>query len=163
MIALKCKIGSTLWEVFLISQGAKYHMPFVWKTPPPKASKRLISFGYKFGEPNGVIIDIREYDLYNGHNLTYFKDRDGRDKELGEWMMSDPNYKWKMQGIQNRIQKTVGSVIYLGCQGGRHRSVFVAERLARQLGFGVEHRDLYRYDATESSSQNNILMPSHVG
>jgi len=32
-------------------------------------------------------------------------------------------------------------VVYLGCTGGHHRSVYLADRLAKELGVSVEHRD----------------------
>jgi RNase adapter protein RapZ len=117
----------------------------------------LISFGYKFGVPvdTDLMFDVR--CLPNPHFVPALRRRTGRDRAVAEFLERDPSTREFMDRLEEYLRYVMPFYIaegksYLtigiGCTGGRHRSVMIAERLRRplsELGVGsvrVRHRDL---------------------
>jgi UPF0042 nucleotide-binding protein len=116
----------------------------------------LVSFGFRAGLPReaDLVFDVRF--LANPHYLPQLRDRTGRDPEVAAFIRSDSFYPAFEDMLTQflfellpRYQREGRSylTIAIGCTGGRHRSVFVAERLAARLaGHGwrtqLRHRDL---------------------
>ena len=116
----------------------------------------VTSFAYRHGLPRAadVVLDMRFLD--NPHYDSALRDLTGRDPEVAAFVSADPDF----QPFFKQITAALGPLlpryeregksyltIALGCTGGRHRSVFVAERLALWLqdqGYRVTlmHRDL---------------------
>lgn len=120
---------------------------------------RIQSFGFKFSPPKNVdlIFDVRF--LTNPHFVPELREFSGLDKQVAAFLNADPRTK-------EFLKKTIDYLAYLipqyasegksylsigiGCTGGKHRSVFVAEELGRELGkalkqefsLSVEHQDL---------------------
>jgi len=121
----------------------------------------LVSFGFKHGLPldADLIFDVRF--LPNPHYVEALRPLDGNDERVREYVMKWPaaqRFLRRLQGLiefllphyehEGKSQLTVG----IGCTGGRHRSVVIAERLAEWIrGKGytvlVEHRDISREPA----------------
>jgi RNase adapter protein RapZ len=116
------------------------------------------SFGYKFGVPHDVdlLFDVRF--LANPHFVPELKPKTGSDPAVAAFIEQDPETEKFLAKLSDfldyllplyeREQKTYLS-IGVGCTGGRHRSVYVAERLAAMLkerGYPVRvsHRDATR-------------------
>ncbi len=116
------------------------------------------SFGFKFGVPHDVdlVFDVRF--LNNPHFVPELKGKTGSDAAVAAYIESDPEtapFLEKLTGffdyllpLYEREHKSYLS-IGIGCTGGKHRSVYVAERLAealKQRGFPVRvsHRDATR-------------------
>ncbi len=116
------------------------------------------SFGFKFGVPHDVdlVFDVRF--LNNPHFVPELKGKTGSDAAVAAYIESDPEtapFLEKLTGffdyllpLYEREHKSYLS-IGIGCTGGKHRSVYVAERLAEALkerGFPVRvsHRDTTR-------------------
>ncbi|MEP6802220.1 MAG: RNase adapter RapZ [Acidobacteriota bacterium] len=116
------------------------------------------SFGFKFGVPHDVdlVFDVRF--LNNPHFVPELKGKTGSDEAVAAYIESDPEtapFLEKLTGffdyllpLYEREHKSYLS-IGIGCTGGKHRSVYVAERLAEALkerGFPVRvsHRDTTR-------------------
>jgi len=117
----------------------------------------LLSFGYKFGIPleSDVMFDVRF--LMNPHFDPRLRDLSGRDSAVQEFLAA-------LQPSQRFLEKTIDLLHFLvpeykaegkkyltigiGCTGGRHRSVYIAERLAECISFGsgvslnIHHRDI---------------------
>lgn len=100
------------------------------------------------------MLDVRF--LRNPHYVAALRPLTGRDAEVGIFITADPDFlpfferlcAW-LQPLLTRYESEGKSylTIALGCTGGRHRSVFVAERLGQWLSqqgrpVGVGHRDL---------------------
>ncbi|MGE5345278.1 MAG: RNase adapter RapZ [Acidithiobacillales bacterium] len=121
---------------------------------PGELAVSIVSFGYKHGlPPVDLCIDVRF--LANPHFDAVLRPRTGHDPDVVRFMeageLTEPFYRrllgflgWCLPNYrrENRAYLTVG----IGCTGGRHRSVYVAERLARDvaaLGYPVRvtHRD----------------------
>ncbi|HTR02866.1 MAG TPA: RNase adapter RapZ [Thermoanaerobaculia bacterium] len=116
------------------------------------------SFGYKFGVPHDVdlLFDVRF--LANPHFVPELKGKTGMDPAVAAYIEKDPESHAFMDRLVgfldyllpqfDREHKSYLS-IGIGCTGGKHRSVYVAEQLAARLherGYPVRvsHRDATR-------------------
>lgn len=116
------------------------------------------SFSYKRGVPRGIDIMFDCRFLKNPHWNPELRPRDGRDPEVADFVASDSRFADFFARLldlalfvlpahveEGRSHLTIG----LGCTGGQHRSVAVAEKLAAALaqsGWQVSkrHRELER-------------------
>jgi RNase adapter protein RapZ len=126
-----------------------------------RASARLVitllSFGYKHGVPldADLVFDVR--CLPNPHFVPTLRRRTGRDRAVAEFLERDATTRAFMDRLEEYLRFVIPYYIsegksYLtvaiGCTGGRHRSVAIAERLRRALTnlsvarVRVRHRDL---------------------
>lgn len=113
----------------------------------------LTSFGKKYGTPQAdIVLDVR--CLENPFWVPALKERSGLDAAVREYIFSNPqsmDYLNKLsQFLKLHTALAAGRAcekmqIAIGCTGGRHRSVAVAEFLAAELSdFEIEvvHRDI---------------------
>lgn len=116
----------------------------------------LLSFGFKHGVPPGVdlLFDVRF--LPNPHFVPELRDRTGRDPQVIEFLRAQPDTMETIAHLENLLRFLLPRyrregrsyvTIGIGCTGGRHRSVMIAEELARTLrrdGYTlrVTHRDV---------------------
>lgn len=116
------------------------------------------SFGYKFGIPHDVdlLFDVRF--LANPHFIPELKGKTGSDPAVAAYIEKDPETAPFLNKLCEFLDYLVPQFerehksylsIGIGCTGGKHRSVYVAERLAEMLmarGFPVRvsHRDATR-------------------
>jgi UPF0042 nucleotide-binding protein len=117
---------------------------------------RLISFGYKHGLPleADVVLDARF--LPNPYYLSDLRPLTGRDEPVRDYLMKSAAFVgflarseqwvrwcWPQVEAEGRAYFNVA----IGCTGGQHRSVALAEMLAERLGdltpsLKVQHREL---------------------
>jgi UPF0042 nucleotide-binding protein len=119
----------------------------------------LLSFGFKHGVPvdADLMFDVR--CLPNPHFVPALRRRTGRDKAVADFLERDSSAREFMDRLDAYLRFVVPYYIaegksYLtvaiGCTGGRHRSVMIAERLRKALGdlgaarVRVRHRDLVK-------------------
>ncbi|RYY42550.1 MAG: RNase adaptor protein RapZ, partial [Sphingomonadales bacterium] len=116
----------------------------------------VMSFGFARGLPRNadLVFDMRF--LRNPHWVATLRPGTGRDAEVATYVAGDPAYPQAMERIEELLVFLIPRyqaegkayvTIAIGCTGGRHRSVHVAERIAGRLraeGFSptVTHRDL---------------------
>lgn len=116
----------------------------------------LLSFAYRNGLPReaDLVFDVRF--LANPHYEPGLRPLTGRDPEVGAFIAADEAFPSFERGLLSLLRQLLPRyrregksylTIALGCTGGRHRSVFVAERIARCLqGDGwrviILHREL---------------------
>jgi RNase adapter protein RapZ len=121
-----------------------------------KSVLTIASFGFARGIPRDadLVLDMRF--LRNPHWVPDLRPGTGQDADVSAYIADDPAYAAAMMQIENllllllpRYQAEGKSYVTVafGCTGGRHRSVHVAERMAKRLreeGFSptVTHRDL---------------------
>lgn len=114
------------------------------------------SFGFKYGIPTDadIVMDVRF--LPNPFFVPELKDKTGSDVEVKEYLAAQESYTSFIASFNALIAmilpqyKAEGRVylkIAIGCTGGRHRSVAVAESLndhINKIGFSTQlsHRDL---------------------
>lgn len=116
----------------------------------------ISSFGFKYGLPADadIVMDVRF--LPNPYFDPELKHRTGQDLEVKAFLEAQPSYVSFMQSFgglvemilpQYKLEGRIYLKIAIGCTGGRHRSVAVAEALnalVESNGFKAKlsHRDL---------------------
>jgi UPF0042 nucleotide-binding protein len=117
----------------------------------------LLSFGYKHGVPvdADLMFDVR--CLPNPHFVPTLRPRTGRDRAVARYIEKDASTREFMDRLEEYVRYTLPHyiaegksylTIAIGCTGGRHRSVMIAERLKRALSnvagarVRVRHRDI---------------------
>jgi UPF0042 nucleotide-binding protein len=118
----------------------------------------VVSFGYKYGVPRDadLVLDCRF--LPNPYWVDWLRDVPGTDPPVKRYVTGQPQYAEFVSRLRALLDHVLPGFVaegksYLtvavGCTGGRHRSVVVADDLAayfREKGLSVtrEHRDLGR-------------------
>lgn len=118
----------------------------------------VTSFSFRMGLPReaDLVFDVRF--LTNPHYDPDLRPLTGLDPKVAARVESDPDFPDFFRHVTDLLQPLLPRynqegksylTIAVGCTGGRHRSVFVAERLAewlRGLGLrvGLNHRELER-------------------
>lgn len=117
----------------------------------------ILSFGHKYGMPEAdVVFDAR--CLENPYWVPELRPLSGLDAPVCEFVFAHPESRELLDRAaaflrcQLRLSERHGAAeltVAVGCTGGRHRSVAVAEALAgelRQEGCAVlvQHRDILR-------------------
>jgi UPF0042 nucleotide-binding protein len=119
----------------------------------------LLSFGYKHGLPSDgdLVFDAR--CLPNPHFVPALRDRTGRDRPVVSYMDKDAATREYIDRLVDYLRYVLPQyvaegksylTVAIGCTGGRHRSVMIAERLKRSLvsvegvKLRVRHRDIER-------------------
>jgi len=116
----------------------------------------LSSFGFARGMPPlaDLVFDMRFLD--NPHWVPTLRELTGQDAPVGEHIEKDPAFADAFARIRDLLVMLLPRYVAqgkpyvhvaFGCTGGRHRSVYTAERMAESLraaGFSptVRHRDL---------------------
>jgi UPF0042 nucleotide-binding protein len=117
----------------------------------------LLSFGYKHGVPvdADLMFDVR--CLPNPHFVPALRRRTGRDRAVAQFMEREASTREFIRRMEDYLTHALPYyvsegksylTIAIGCTGGRHRSVMVAERLGRSLAaidgahVRVRHRDI---------------------
>lgn len=123
----------------------------------PSMVVRLVSFGFKYGIPvhADLVFDLRF--LPNPHFVEALRPKTGLDPEVSEYVMEAPETQNLLRRLRPLLDYALPQyaregkaylTIAVGCTGGRHRSVAMAEELRRQLGDShevvVSHRDAQR-------------------
>ena len=110
---------------------------------------KIVSFGFKHNGgrpptvgPDAMVIDIRRRKgIRNPWHVPGLQARHGLDQDVQAYMCSGPGFHDAMAILRHEIRNHPGPV-YVGCQGGRHRSVYVAELLGGFYEVSVEHLDI---------------------
>lgn len=116
----------------------------------------VTSFSYRLGLPREADLAFDVRFLSNPHYKPRLRPLSGRDTAVGEYIAKDPGFEPFFESMAAmllpllpRYEREGKSylTVAIGCTGGRHRSVFVAERLAALLDekgwrVDVRHRDL---------------------
>lgn len=119
----------------------------------------ITSFSYRYGLPREADIVFDARFLTNPHYVPELRDKTGLDTPVGEFIAADKDFSTFMKGIDSllsvllpRYEKEGKSylTIAVGCTGGRHRSVYVAEMLGKMLAsegrrVHLTHRDIQRH------------------
>jgi len=124
--------------------------------PADQMALQFVSFGYKKGVPTDAdfVYDVR--CLRNPYWELPLRDKDGRDQEVIELLDNDPLTSKMVEDISKFLIDWLGCfekisrsylTIAFGCTGGRHRSVFIAEKVSKifknnNKSTRITHRDL---------------------
>ena len=117
----------------------------------------ILSFGFKYGIPadSDMVMDVRF--LPNPYYVEGLRAKTGNDKEIQEYVLQYKEAGEFLDKLEDMVDFLIPNyisegksqlVISIGCTGGKHRSVTLAnelyKRLSRQKGYGlkIEHRDI---------------------
>lgn len=117
---------------------------------------RIVSFGFKYGIPQDVdlIFDVRF--LPNPFYIDELKTKTGNNQEVRDYVMSFPEADQFLDKLEDMLQFLIPNyvnegkhqlVVGIGCTGGKHRSVTLANAIFERLkgkgkyGISITHRD----------------------
>lgn len=117
----------------------------------------IVSFGFKYGIPtdSDLVFDVRF--LPNPYYVEDLKYKNGNDKEIQDFVMQFSQATEFLDKLEDMVTFLIPHyieegknqlVISIGCTGGKHRSVTLANELFQRLsgkkeyGLRIEHRDI---------------------
>ncbi len=117
----------------------------------------ILSFGFKYGIPQDadLVFDVRF--LPNPYYVEELRPKTGNDKEIQQFVLAYPEAHVFLNKLEDMIRFLIPNyikegknqlVIAIGCTGGKHRSVTLANQLYERLsksdvyGIKIEHRDI---------------------
>ncbi len=119
----------------------------------------ILSFGFKYGIPtdSDLVFDVRF--LPNPYYVEGLRPLTGNDREVFDFVMDCENSQIFLNKLEDMVRFLIPNyisegknqlVISIGCTGGKHRSVTLANALYQRLsgeeeyGIRVEHRDVLK-------------------
>ena len=119
----------------------------------------VISFGFKYGIPKDadLVFDVRF--MPNPFYYERMRPLTGNDQEVKDFVMETPQAQEFLKKLNDLMFFLIPNyisegktqlVIGIGCTGGRHRSVTIANALYKSLsrlegcGVRIDHRDIYK-------------------
>ncbi len=122
----------------------------------PGLGVSLVSFAYPTGLPREADMVFDARFLRNPHYIAALRPLTGRQPEVANYIMQDPDFSAYYSKVHDIVEFLLPrfvqegkkyATLCVGCTGGRHRSVFMIERLATALTEAgwratVTHRDL---------------------
>lgn len=117
----------------------------------------ILSFGFKYGIPSDsdIVMDVRF--LPNPYYVEELRPKTGNDVEIQQYVMQHEDAAVFLDKLESLVDFLIPRyiaegknqlVIAIGCTGGKHRSVTLANELYKRLGSGkeyglkIEHRDI---------------------
>lgn len=117
----------------------------------------VLSFGFKYGIPadSDLVFDVRF--LPNPYYVDGLRQKNGNDKEIQDYVLQFKEAHEFLDKLTDMINFLIPNyiiegknqlVISIGCTGGKHRSVTLANELYKRLsdrkeyGLKIEHRDI---------------------
>jgi UPF0042 nucleotide-binding protein len=144
-------------QMTLAELKAQIAAKFGDETNWPAMSVHVVTFGFKFGLPldADLVFDVRF--LPNPYYVPELRECRGTDEPVAKFLEAQPETRGFLQRLESLLDFLVPLyvaegktrlTIAFGCTGGRHRSVYIAERIGAHLrtrqGLKVtlEHREL---------------------
>ena len=125
----------------------------------------VMSFGFKYGIPADadLVFDVRF--LPNPYYIDQLRPKTGNDPEVRDYVMSSKTAVTFLEKLTDMVEFLIPNyiqegktqlVIAVGCTGGKHRSVTLANALYQALskhenyGIRIEHRDIGKDAVTKA-------------
>ena len=126
----------------------------------------VLSFGFKYGIPSDadLVFDVRF--LPNPYYIEELRPKSGNDKEVRDYVMDNDKAAAFLEKLTDMVEFLIPNyvaegktqlVIGIGCTGGKHRSVTLANALYEELvrngsdyGVKIEHRDIEKDAITKA-------------
>ena len=124
----------------------------------PRMQVMIVSFGYKYGLPLDADLVFDTRFLPNPFYVDTLRDRNGRSRAVRDYVLTAEETRAFLREMFGFVDRLVPRfvregkstlTIAVGCTGGKHRSVAVADELRAHLRAGgadtrVHHRDIYK-------------------
>lgn len=141
---------------FTLEQLSKALRKIYFEEQTEDFSVNIMSFGFKYGIPldADLVFDVRCF--LNPFYVDELKDKTGNDKEVRDYVMNTETAREFMDKLVSMIkfllplyieEGKTSLTIAIGCTGGKHRSVTMANVLSEELeGYSKNliHRDILR-------------------
>ena len=144
----------------LLTRELKYELEriFIHEEEFKSMMVTILSFGFKYGIPadSDMVMDVRF--LPNPYYDVELRPKTGNDIEIQEFVMKYPEATEFIDKLEDIVEFLIPQyisegknqlVISIGCTGGKHRSVTLANELYKRVngedrdyGLKIEHRDL---------------------
>ncbi|NLX64852.1 MAG: RNase adapter RapZ [Clostridiaceae bacterium] len=131
----------------------------------------IVSFGFKYGIPidSDLVFDVRF--IPNPYYVPELKSRTGLEREVMDYIMNFSETKIFINKLFDMIIFLLPQyvkegkrqlIIAIGCTGGRHRSVAIADKLYKRLkrrgaNVVIQHRDINRDDNANKDNKGGTL------
>ena len=119
----------------------------------------IVSFGFKYGIPtdSDLVFDVRFFLIL--YYVEGLRAKTGNDREIQEYVMQFGEAGEFLDKLEDMVKFLIPNyitegktqlVIAIGCTGGKHRSVTLANALyqrlshQREYGLKIEHRDIHK-------------------
>ena len=112
----------------------------------------VMSFGFKYGIPQDadLVFDVRF--LPNPYYIDSLREKTGNDPEVQDYVMQNDKGRIFLEKLKDMMEFLIPTI---GCTGGKHRSVTLANALYHILekeesyGVRIEHRDIGKDSITK--------------
>ncbi|MGQ9858381.1 MAG: RNase adapter RapZ [Thermodesulfobacteriota bacterium] len=148
-------IDTSSYNVHQLKEAIETHL----QSPGSRRLQILVqSFGYRYGVPSNtdMVMDVRF--LPNPYFVEGLRERTGQDPAVAAFVLERQEAEEFLQKLQDLVAWLLPMyvkegksylTISVGCTGGRHRSVAIAERMAsffRRFDYlvSVHHRDIHK-------------------
>ena len=161
LVALRARADKVIDTTYLSVKDLRDTLHSLYGEGPTGMLVQVTSFGYKYGLPPGadLVFDVRYME--NPFYIKELRPLSGSDEPVRRFVLENkatqeflghvvPFLKTVMPRYEEEKKAHLG--IAFGCTGGRHRSVTIADEVARRVkefwpgGISVEHRDRDRSD-----------------
>jgi len=131
----------------------------------------IVSFGFKYGIPidSDLVFDVRF--IPNPYYVPELKKRTGLEREVLDYIMSFSETRTFINKLFDMIIFLLPQyvkegkrqlIIAIGCTGGRHRSVAIADKLYKRLkrrgaNVVIQHRDINRDENANKDDKGGTL------
>jgi len=131
----------------------------------------IVSFGFKYGIPldSDLVFDVRF--IPNPYYVPDLKPRTGLEREVLDYIMNFSETRTFINKLFDMIIFLLPQyvkegkrqlIIAIGCTGGRHRSVAIADKLYKRLkrrgaNVVIQHRDINRDDTANKDNKGGTL------
>ena len=162
LVPLRARADKVIDTTHLSATDLRQTLHSLYGTEAPAGMLvRVVSFGYKYGLPPDadVVFDVRFME--NPYYIDEYRPLDGTDDKVRAFVLGNSATKEFLDSVTGLLsfalpryaaERKARLTIALGCTGGRHRSVAIADDIARRLGelwpgeVQVSHRDMARSD-----------------
>jgi len=161
LVELRARADKVIDTTYLSVKDLRDLLHSLYGSGTPAMLVQVTSFGYKFGLPPAadVVLDVRFME--NPFYIPDLRDKDGRDAAVRDFVLGHPATREFLERIvpflrfalpRYDAEKKARLEIALGCTGGRHRSVVLADEIAQRLtglwpgDVTVVHRDVDRVE-----------------
>jgi UPF0042 nucleotide-binding protein len=149
-------VDTSSFNVHQLKEVVQRH--FMTSTTEKRLVINLMSFGYRYGLPPeaDIVLDVRF--LPNPYFIEELKHLNGQDEKIQEYVMGWEESRTFLEQLLKMMEFLIPHYekegksslnVALGCTGGKHRSVVMANRLALYFSgenylVNVAHRDIHR-------------------
>lgn len=149
-------------EIVIDTSGLNVHQlsrkssPIFMAEDDDRVRLAVLSFGFKYGLPLDADFVFDTRFLPNPHWIPELRPHTGRETQVSEFVLGQPGADDFVDGVEHVLRAAITGylrenrryiTLAVGCTGGKHRSVAMAEALASRMASDevatfVVHRDL---------------------